>query len=208
MIEVNLYSIPAGESSARAGRCIARNRFDRDAMGVTAEEFVKGFLKNNLEKFEGGIGNDALVEAISSSNRVLTRRDLSCINHFLRKAGYMFQIINVADDEENPVGIPSGERTEWNIIDKNFIQNDYPTATKIIPEDSNDVTKILRQIVSQSGLFDSDKFSGLKNPFTKLLNDLDSIKSLSGQVNYNLMNRVYDLLSECGIEVFVAASEE
>lgn len=208
MIEVNLYSIPAGESSARAGRCIARNRFDRDAMGVTAEEFVKGFLKNNLEKFEGGIGNDALVEAISSSNRVLTRRDLSCINHFLVEAGYMFQIINVADDEENPVGIPSGEKTEWNIIDRNFIQNDYPTATKIIPADRNDLTKILHQIVDQSGLFDSDKFSGLKNPFTKLLNDLDSIKSLSGQINYNLVNKIYDLLSECGLDIFVAASEE
>lgn len=207
MIEVNLYSIPAGVFSARAGRCIARNRFDRDAMGVTAEEFVKGFLKNNLEKFEGGIGNDALVETINSS-KVLTRRDLSCINHFLVKAGYMFQIINVADDEENPVGITNGEKTEWNIIDRNFIQNDYPTATKIITADRNDITKILRQIVDQSGLFDSDKFSGLKNPFTKLLNDLDSIKSLSGQVNYNLVNNIYDLLSECGLDVFVAVSEE
>ena len=207
MIEVNLYSIPAGESTARAGRCIARNRFDRDAMGVTAEEFLKGFLKNNLEKFEGGIGNDALVETINSS-KVLTRRDLSCINHYLIEAGYIFQITNVADDEENPTGVPSGDLLEWNVIDRNFIQNDYPTATKIIPGEGSDIAKTLRQIVEQSGLFDSDKFSGLKNPFTKLLNDLDSIKKMSGQINSSIVTRIYSLLDECGIEIFCAASED
>lgn len=207
MIEVNLYSIPAGESTARAGRCIARNRFDRDAMGVTAEEFLKGFLKNNLEKFEGGIGNDALVETINSS-KVLTRRDLSCINHYLIEAGYIFQITNVADDEENPTGVPSGDLLEWNVIDRNFIQNDYPTATKIIPGEGSDIAKTLRQIVEQSGLFDSDKFSGLKNPFTKLLNDLDSIKKMSGQINSSIVTRIYALLDECGIEIFCAASED
>lgn len=207
MIEVNLYSIPAGEVSARVGRCVARNRFDRDAMGTTPEEFLKGFLKNNLDKFEGGIGNSELVEVINSS-KILTRRDLSCINHYLIKAGYMFQIINVADDEENSTGVPTGETIEWNIIDRNFMQNDYPTATKIIPGEGNDIAKILRQVVNQSGLFDSEKFSGLKNPFTKLLNDLDTIKKMSGSINASLTTKIYALLDECGIEIFCAASED
>lgn len=207
MIEVNLYAIPAGEGTSRAGRCIARNRFDRDAMGTTPEEFLKGFLKNNLEKFEGGIGNNELVETINSSN-VLTRRDLSCINHYLIKAGYMFQIVNVADDEENATGVPSGETIEWNVIDKNFIQNNYPTATKIIPGEGGNIAKTLRQIVEQSGLFDSSKFSGLKNPFTKLLNDLDYIKKNTGEINASIVTKIYALLDECGIEIFCAASED
>lgn len=208
MIEVNLYSIPAGEVTARVGKCIARNRFDRDAMGTTPEEFLKGFLRNNFDKIEGGLNavNDQLIDAINS-NKVLSRRDLSCINHYLIQSGYMFQIINVADDEENPVGVPSGEVSEWNVIDKNFIQNDYPTATKIIPGDK-DHAQILKQVVEQSGLFDKDKFSGLKNPFTELLNNLEMIKKESGQINANIVTKIYALLDECGIEIFCAVSED
>ncbi len=206
MIEVNLYSIPAGEISATTGRCIARNRFDRDAMGVTTEEFLKSFLRNNFEKFENGIGNTELAELINSA-KVLTRRDLACINHYLVQAGYVFQVFNVADDEENAVGVPDGEVVEWNVIDKNFIQNDYPTATKIIPTPGSDIVKTLKQIVEQSGLFDSTKFSGLKNPFTELLGNLEAIYKTSGQVNASISGKIYALLEECGIEIFCATSE-
>ena len=56
MIEVNLYSIPVDDFNSRVGRCVARNRFDKETMGVTIEEFVKGFLRDNLDKIESKLG--------------------------------------------------------------------------------------------------------------------------------------------------------
>lgn len=207
MIEVNLYSIPAKESSARVGRCVARNRFDKESMGVSVEEFVKGFLKDNLGKFEGGIGSFELTEMINSSSVTFSRKDVACINHYLIEVGYMLQIINVTDDEDNATGIPDGDAIEWNIIDHNFYQNGYPTATKLMPGTSQDIPAILRQIVEQSGTYNSDKFSGLKNPFTELLNNLDFVKKTSGDVNSNIVAKIYQLLDEVGISVFCATSE-
>jgi hypothetical protein len=60
MIEVNLYAITPNDFNSRVGRCVARNRFDQEAMGIGVIEFAKGFLKENLDKFEGGIGNNDL----------------------------------------------------------------------------------------------------------------------------------------------------
>lgn len=206
MIEVNLYSIPAGESSANVGKCIARSRFDKETMGVGVEEFVKGFLKENAEKFEAGLGN-GITEMINSSTN-LTRKDISCINHYLIQSGYIVKVYNVTDDEENPNGIPAGGVSEWNIIDHNFIQYDYPTATKIIPGADSDVPSILRKVVDQSGLFNTDKFAGLKNPFTEILNNIDRIKKVSGTVHAGLVSKVYQYLDELGFEIFCATSED
>lgn len=207
MIEVNLYSIPAGDNSARVGKCLSRNRFDREAMGVSVPEFVKGFLKDNLDKFETGIANPELNSLINSDG-VLSRKDLACINYYLIQSGFMFQVINVADDEENPTGVPTGDVIEWNVIDNNFIQNDYPTATKIIPGADQDIPSILKQIVEQSGLFDNDKFAGLKNPFTDLFTNIDRIKNISGSINATLVSRVYENLDQVGFNIFCATSED
>ena len=207
MIEVNLYSIPAGDPESTVGKCIARNRFDKESMGVSVMEFVKGFLKNNLSMFEGNLGNPDLVAMINSSS-VLTVRDFSCINYYLTQIGYKVQIQNVADDEENATGVPSGSVIEWNVIDRNFIQYDYPTATKLMPGPDMDIPAILRQIVEQSGLFDSDKFRGIKNPFTELLNGLDKIKNVSGQVSPAITTKIYNLLDQLGISIFCASSED
>ena len=206
MIEVNLYSIPAGDNTARVGKCLARNRFDREAMGVSVPEFVKGFLKDNLDKFETGIANPELNSLINSDG-VLSRKDLACINYYLVRSGFMFQVQNVADDEENATGVPSGDVIEWNVIDNNFIQNDYPTATKIIPSVDQDIPSILHQIVEQSGLFDNDKFAGIKNPFTDLFTNIDRIKSVSGSINATLVSRVYEYLDQVGFSIFCATSE-
>ena len=119
----------------------------------------------------------------------------------------MVQIQNVADDEENATGVPSGDVVEWNVIDRNFMQFDYPTATKIMPGDKS-IPEILRMIVDQSGLFDSNKFSGIKNPFTELLNNLDKIKSISGSINPTITSQIYNLLDKMGINVFCATSED
>ena len=206
MIEVNLYSIPAQDINSMVGRCVARARFDKEAMGVSIMEFVKGFLKENMSNFETAVGNKDF-SALLNSDTLISTRDLSCINYCLSQSGFMVQIQNVADDEENATGVPSGEVIEWNVIDRNFIQYDYPTATKIIPGDKS-VPEILRMIVEQSNLFDPNKFSGIKNPFTELLNNLDKIKKISGAVNPAITSKIYELLDKMGINVFCATSED
>lgn len=207
MIEVNLYAIPTDMNNARVGKCLARNRFDKEAMGISIEEFVKGFLKDNMDKFENGVGNNSLIELINTAEN-LTRQDLACINYYLIRAGFMFQVQNVADDEENPVGIPTGDIIEWNIIDENFIQNDYPTATKILPSADQDIITILKQVVNQGNIFSEGKFAGIKNPFTDLFINLDRIKNVSGSIDPGLISRVYEYLDQVGIKVFCATSED
>ena len=205
MIEVNLYSVPAQDINSMVGRCVARARFDKESMGVSIMEFVKGFLRDNLSNFEAAVSNNELVSLINSET-LLSVRDLACINYCLSQSGFMVQIQNVADDEENATGV-SGETIEWNVIDYNFIQFDYPTATKIIPGEKS-IAEVLRMIVNQSGLFDSAKFAGIKNPFTDLLNNLDRIKNVSGAINPAITSRIYDLLDKMGIKVFCATSED
>ena len=207
MIEVSLYSIPSEDFTSKVGKCIARNRFDKEGMGISIEKFVQGFLKDNMDKFSGKLGS-AELEATINSSVTLTRRDISCINYYLVQAGYIVKIFNVTDDEVNATGVPSGEVVEWNVIDHNFIQYDYPTAIKIIPGDGMDIPAILRKIVSQTDLFDSDKFAGLKNPFTSLLDNLDKLKTITGSVSSAITTRLYSILDELGIDVFCATSED
>ncbi len=120
----------------------------------------------------------------------------------------MFQVQNVADDEENPVGVPTGDIIEWNIIDENFIQNDYPTATKILPSADQDIITILKQVVNQGSVFSESKFAGIKNPFTDLFTNLDRIKNVSGSIDPGLISRIYEYLDQIGIKVFCATSED
>ena len=207
MIEVNLYSIPTQDMNSMVGRCVARSRFSKESMGVSVMEFVKGFLKNNLSNFETSLGNAELVAYINSSN-IMSTKDFACINYWLAQSGFMVQIQNVTDDEENATGVPSGGIVEWNVIDCNFIQNDYPTATKIIPGEGMDIPQVLRQIVEQSGLFDQNKMSGVKNPFTVLLNNMDRIKNTTGSISPSITSQIYNLLDQMGIKVFCATSED
>ena len=201
MIEVNLYSIPSQDINSMVGRCVARSRFDKEGMGVSVMEFVKGFLKNNLANFETSLGNAEIVAFINSDS-IMSTKDFASIN------GFMVQIQNVADDEENAIGVPSGDIVEWNVIDYNFLQYDYPTATKIIPGEGMEIPAVLRQIVEQSGLFDQNKLSGIKNPFTQLINSMDKIKGVTGAVSPGITSQIYNLLSEMGIKVFCATSED
>jgi hypothetical protein len=204
MIEVNLYSVPVDALDSRVGRCLARNRFDREAIGTSIEDFTRGFLKDNLDKIEARLGMGDL-SSVVNSDEVLTRKDLACINYYLGKSGLKFQILNVTDDEENAVNVPEGT-VEWNVINRNFVQNDYPTAIKIIPTAEEDIPAILRRIVDESGLF-GDKFTGMKNPFTEIFDNLKRIKDLTGSISSTLVTRVYDLLDQMGIDVFCATSE-
>jgi len=207
MIEISLIQIPADEWTSTVGTCIARNRFDKEAMGVTIEEFARGFLKENLEKFENGIGSAELTELINSSG-FFGRKDLACVNYYLSKVGYQVKIFNVTDDEVDATGVPSGEIVEWNVIDRNFLQFDYPTAIKIIPGEGLDVPGVLHQVIDQIGVFDADKFAGLKNPFTDLLNAMDAIKSTTGGVNTGVTTRIYGLLDQVGIDLLCLRGED
>lgn len=204
MIEVNLYSIPADSVDSRFGRCLARNRFDREAIGTSIEDFVRGFLRDNLDKIEARLGLGDLSSVINSDD-VLTRKDLACIGYYLGKAGLKFQIQNVTDDEENSTGVPEG-LVEWNVINHNFIQYDYPTAIKIVPTAGEEIPEILKKVVDESGLF-GDKFVGMKNPFTELFDNLKRVKDVTGALNGTLIAKVYDLLDKMGIEIFCATSE-
>lgn len=204
MIETSLYSVPTSDFDSRVGRCVARNRFDREAIGTSIEDFLRGFLRDNLDKIEAKAGMGNLSDLINS-DEVLTRKDIACINYYLGRSGFRVKIQNVADDEENATGVPDGV-VEWNVINHNFIQNDYPTAVKVIPSPDEDVPTILQKIVDESGLF-GERYTGMKNPFTEIFGDLKRVKDVTGAVNGTLVAKIYELLDQMGIEVFCATSE-
>lgn len=207
MIEVTLLSVRPGDYDPMVARCVARNRFDKENLKTSIPEFIKGFLKNNVNNFSGNMGNSDVVEAINS-NSTFTTKDVACINYYLTEIGYSLLVQNVTDDEENPTGVPAGGVVEWNIINKNFLQYDYPTATKIIPGDGTEIPDILRKVVEQQNLFDRDKFAGLKNPFTELLNDLDAIKRTTGSVSSSITTKIYSLLDRLNFKVICIAGED
>ena len=208
MIEVNLMSISTADANTMVGRCVARSRFSRETLGVGIMEFVKRFLSENLDTLETAVKSSELVSLINSDDTHLSTNDFMSINYLLTQVGYKVTIWNVADDEENAAGVPSGEVVEWNIINRNFMQNDYPTATKLMPDGTMAMSDVLKKIVDQCGLFISDKFEGIRNPFTSLLNNLEQEKKVTGRVNAAITTQIYNLLSQMGIDVFCAISEE
>lgn len=206
MIEVSLYAIGAGAGvNAGMGTCIDRTRFDKDALGTGIMEFVKGFLKTNLTHFESALKNAGIVEFINSDT-TMTRTDLSCINYWLAKAGYVVKVWNVADDEDNATGIAS-ESAEWNIVDNNFIQNDYPTTVKIIPGDGMDVVEVLKKVIENSDLFNGSKLGATKNPLKETVEQLAKVKDMMGNIEPGLSSKVYSILNQVGINVFLAVGE-
>lgn len=202
MIEVNLYLVPTADSTV--GRLVARSRFDKESVGVSVMEFVKGFLKEHIDDFQSSVKNANLMNLINDDS-TLTVKDLASINYYLKKAGFYVQIQNVTDDEDNAENIPEGH-VEWNVIDNNFMQNGYPTAIKIIPEEGTDIVGTLEKVIDASGFFNEGKFSGVKNPFTALMANLKSIKEMTGVVNSSLTTKVYAVLDELGVKLFCATS--
>lgn len=202
MIEVNLYLVPTADSTV--GRLVARSRFDKESMGVSVMEFVKGFLKNHLDEYQSSLKNANIVSLIND-DQTLTVKDLACINYYLKKAGFLVQIQNVTDDEDNAENIAEGT-VEWNVIDSNFMQNGYPTTIKVIPEEGTDIVGTLTKVIETSGFFNESKFSGVKNPFTALISNLKHIKEMTGVVNSSLTTKVYAVLDELGVKLFCATS--
>ena len=206
MIEVNLFSVPTADYDATVGKCVSRARFDNDAMGVSILEFVKGFLRDNLDNLESALSNSYLVDFINS-DQAMTSIDFASLSYLLGQIGYKITIWNVADDEENPNTVGAGV-IEYNVINHNYLQHDYPTVTKLIPTEGQNVAEVVGMIVEQSGLFDESKFSGSRNPFTILINNLKDEDGKLGKINSSIITRVYTLLDQMGINVFCATSEE
>jgi len=206
MIEVNLYSLLENSVNASAGYCVDRIRFDKEARGISVMEFVKGFLKNNLSHFESALKNNDIVDFINSDLTMRTK-DFASINYYLAKAGYLVQIQNVTDDEENPVSVPAGI-TEWNIIDTTFLQYDYPTTMKVIPTDGMDIVEVLDKIVGQLSFFDRDTLGSIRNPLKEYVENLKKVKNLNGSASISLTTKIYDTLANLGIKIFTAQGPE
>jgi hypothetical protein len=188
------------------GRCVARSRFDQETMGINAMQFVKGFLRNNLDTLDGALSSSEL-SSFLNSDTTMTTKDFASICYFLSQAGYKVTIWNVTDDEDNAQGVPDGDVIEWNVIDYNFIQNDYPTATKVLPSENETIGNTVTKIVEQCGLFDEDKFAGIRNPFKSLLLNLKETAEVTGSVQGSTITQIYALLKQMGIEIFCALSE-
>ena len=206
MIEVNLYSLLENSVNASAGYCIDRIRFDKEARGISVMEFVKGFLKNNLSHFESALKNSDIVDFINGDLTMRTK-DFASINYYLAKAGYLVQIQNVTDDEENPVSVPAGI-TEWNIIDTTFLQYDYPTTMKVIPADGMDIVEVLDKIIGQLSFFDKDVLGSVRNPLREDVEQLKKVKNINGSASISLTTRIYDTLANLGIKIFTAQGPE
>lgn len=205
MIEVNLFSVPAADYDVTVGKCVSRARFDKESMGVSVLEFVKGFLRDNLDNLESSMSNSDLVDFINS-DQAMTSADFASLQYLLGQIGYKVTIWNVADDEENANSVGAGT-LEYNVINHNFLQSDYPTVTKLIPTEDQNVAEVVGMIVEQSGLFDESKFSGVKNPFTILINNLKDEDGKLGKINSSIITKVYTLLDQMGINIFCATND-
>ena len=205
MIEVNLFSVPAADYDVTVGKCVSRARFDKESMGVSVLEFVKGFLRDNLDNLESSMSNSDLVDFINS-DQAMTSADFASLQYLLGQIGYKVTIWNVADDEENANSVGAGT-LEYNVINHNFLQSDYPTVTKLIPTEDQNVAEVVGMIVEQSGLFDESKFAGIKNPFTILINNLKDEDGKLGKINSSIITKVYTLLDQMGINIFCATND-
>lgn len=205
MIEVNLFSVPASDVDSKVGSCVARARVDIDGMGVDVMDFIKGFLRDNLDNLEGSIGDADVVQFING-NDTMTRIDLSTLKYILKKLGYLLTIWNVTDDEENSVGVGEGT-LEYNVVNYNFLQHDFPTTTKLIPSEGQDIANILSEVIDQTGLYSEDKFSGVKNPLKVLLKGLEFEKEKMSNINATITTQIFNVLDQMGFKIFCATSE-
>lgn len=197
MVEVTLISV--ANKFSQVGHFVARKRANLEMLGVSKSEFLKGFLKNNLSELETVLNNADLVRFISSDS-FMTNKDFQSINFTLGEVGYIMIVGFVADDEINPTSVPSGT-VEYNIIDSSFIQEDLPTITKISREVGGSIAEVLRQIISQSGLFNPNTLAGVKNPFSLYLNNIRDEESTTGTISSSLAGMVYQNLEFMGIKV-------
>lgn len=160
MIEVTLISATEG---SRVGRFVSRKRASLEQLGVNKNQFIQGFLRDNMDTLETVLHNPDLVNLINSDT-LLNNKDIASIKYTLSTVGYQMLVTFTADDEVNSVTIPTGE-VEYNIVDWTFLQNDLPVSTKESSALGGSVVPVLTRAVESLGLYSEDKFKGVNNPF-------------------------------------------
>ena len=88
MVEVTLIS--TGDMYSNVGRFVSRKRANLEALAITKNEFIKGFVRNNMSELDAVINNADFNELINS-DRNLSNKDIESINYILGEMGYKFE---------------------------------------------------------------------------------------------------------------------
>lgn len=202
MIEVTLISSTEG---SRVGRFVSRRRASLEQLGVNKNQFIQGFLRDNMDTIETAIHNPDLVNLINSDT-LLNNKDIASIKYTLSTVGYQILITFAADDEVNNVSIPTSE-VEYNIVDTTFIQDDMPVVTKETAPLGSSIVPVLNKIVDSLGFYSDDKFKGINNPLVGLLNQAKDDEKTMGTPSAAVVNRVYTILEQLGINIYAIIGE-
>lgn len=202
MIEVTLISSTEG---SRVGRFVSRKRASLEQLGVNKNQFIQGFLRDNMDTIETALHNPDLVNLINSDT-LLNNKDIASIKYTLSTVGYQILVTFTADDEVNSVTIPTGE-VEYNIIDTTFIQNDLPVATKETSALGSSVVSVLNKISTSVGFYDESKFKGVNNPLVSLLSQAADDEKITGAPGAVIVNRIYTVLEQLGINIYAIIGE-
>lgn len=202
MIEVTLISATEG---SRVGRFVSRKRASLEQLGVNKNQFIQGFLRDNMDTLETVLHNPDLVNLINSDT-LLNNKDIASIKYTLSTVGYQMLVTFTADDEVNSVTIPTGE-VEYNIVDWTFLQNDLPVSTKESSALGGSVVPVLTRAVESLGLYSEDKFKGVNNPLSGLLRQIADDENTTGAPGAILVNRIYTILEQMGIQIYAIIGE-
>lgn len=202
MIEVTLISATEG---SRVGRFVSRKRASLEQLGVNKNQFIQGFLRDNMDTLETVLHNPDLVNLINSDT-LLNNKDIASIKYTLSTVGYQMLVTFTADDEVNSVTIPTGE-VEYNVVDWTFLQNDLPVSTKESSALGGSVVPVLTRAVESLGLYSEDKFKGVNNPLSGLLRQIADDENTTGAPGAILVNRIYTILEQMGIQIYAIIGE-
>lgn len=202
MIEVTLISATEG---SRVGRFVSRKRASLEQLGVNKNQFIQGFLRDNMDTLETALHNPDLVNLINSDT-LLNNKDISSIKYTLSTVGYQMLVTFTADDEVNSVTIPTGE-VEYDIVDWTFLQDDLPVSTKESSALGGSVVPVLTRAVDSLGLYNEDKFKGVNNPLSGLLRQISDDENTTGAPGAILVNRIYTILEQMGIHIYAIIGE-
>lgn len=202
MIEVTLISATEG---SRVGRFVSRKRASLEQLGVNKNQFIQGFLRDNMDTLETVLHNPDLVNLINSDT-LLNNKDIASIKYTLSTVGYQMLVTFTADDEVNSVTVPTGE-VEYNIVDWTFLQNDLPVSTKESSALGGSVVPVLTRAVESLGLYSEDKFKGVNNPLSGLLRQIADDENTTGAPGAILVNRIYTILEQMGIHIYAIIGE-
>ena len=202
MIEVTLISATEG---SRVGRFVSRRRASLEQLGVNKNQFIQGFLRDNMDTIETAIHNPDLVNLINNDS-LLNNKDIASIKYSLSTVGYQMLVTFTADDEVNSVTVPTGE-VEYNIIDSTFIQDDMPVSTKETASLGSSVVPTIKSAINNLGFYSEDKFKGVNNPLLGLIKQAEDDEKTTGAPSSAIINRIYMILEQLGIQIYAIIGE-